>query len=132
MKWSGVNAASAWTTKHSRDVCAPAIATLRCIVGQHVKPCGDEVYELKLRDGSHPHKRRTASRADNRRFRNRRVNHTVFAKLVQESIRHLERTAIDAHVLAYAEDRSIALHLFPDALTYRFNERGKATARRAI
>src|SRR5438445_6007004 len=40
--------------------------------------------------------------------------------MMDESVGHFERAAIDADVLADAEDRRVALHLFPDPLADGF------------
>src|SRR5437588_833688 len=111
---------------------APAEATLGRVVRQHVEGGRDEVYELELGDRAHAHEGRAARRADNRRLRDRRVNHASLAELVQQTVRHLERAAVRAHVLADEEHRRVALHLLPDALAYGLDERDHAAALRSV
>ena len=49
-----------------------------------------------------------------------RVDHALRAEAVDEAFGDFERAAVDADVFADAEDRRIALHLFPDALANGF------------
>jgi hypothetical protein len=67
----------------------------------------------------------TAGRArglDDRRFRDRRVDHAGFAESLLEALGDLERAAIRADVLAQHEDAIVALHLLPQALAQRLEK----------
>ena len=92
--------------------------------GNHVddliKSAADEVHELELRDRAHPGERRAESRPDNGGLGNRRINHTLRAKAVDESVGDLEGPAVDADVLTNAKDGGIALHFLPDTLADGF------------
>src|SRR5205814_9446785 len=59
-------------------------------------------------------------RAHDRRFGDRRIDHPLWAKMMDESVGDFERAAIAADVLADAEHRRVALHLFPDSLADGF------------
>ena len=75
---------------------------------------------------------RATGSANNRSFRNRRVDYAFFAKLIDQAISDFERAAIKTNVFTDDEHSRVAFHLFPDTLSYCFNERGKAAARGAI
>ena len=85
-----------------------------------VVPCArDEVGELHLRDRAHAHDRGAGRAGDDRRLRERRVDHAPGAELLLEAERHLERAAVDADVLAEHEDALVAAHLLPEAVADR-------------
>src|SRR4051794_37062989 len=93
-------------------------------LGYHVhdliEGAADKVHELELSHGTHAGKRRAKSRAHNGRLGNRRINHALRAKVVDKSISHFERAAINANVFTNAEDGGVGLHLFPEPLPYCF------------
>src|SRR6185369_3890258 len=55
VEWTRANARTAWTTKDCRQSRAPAITTLRSVVGQQIEAGGNEIDKLKLSDRSHSH-----------------------------------------------------------------------------
>src|SRR5260370_10019933 len=132
MKRTRADARTAWPSKHRRDIRAPAIATLRRVVCEQIKTTTDKVDELKLSDGPHPHQGRAARRANDCRFRNRRVDHAFFSQLVDDAFGDFEGAAIDADVFADQKARRGALHLFPDSSANRFDHPGHAATRRAF
>src|SRR5512132_4685016 len=67
---------------------------------QLVPPARDEVRELHLGDGAHAHDRGARAAADDRRLRERRVDHAPGPELLLEAERDLDRAAVDAYVLA--------------------------------
>src|SRR5712692_4923778 len=132
MKRARAHAGAARPAKHCRNVRAPAIATLRRIVGQQIETAGNEVDELKLGDWPQAQQRRPARRADNRGFRDGRVDHAFVAKVIDDAFRNFECAAVRADVFADQKDSRVALHLFPDALPYGFDHGGQAATRRAF
>ena len=80
---------------------------------------GDEVGELHLGDRPQAHHRGAGRAADDRRLRERRVDHAPGAELLLEALRHLERAAVDADVLADQEDALVVLHLLAEAVADR-------------
>src|ERR1041384_998942 len=83
-------------------------------VGDLVHGASNEIHKLKLSHRAHPSKRCPKSRTNNRRFRNRRINHTLCAKAVDEPISDFERSAINTNVLTNTKDGWIAFHLLPN------------------
>src|SRR5205814_533781 len=96
---------------------APAL--LRRDRDEVVPGARDEVRELHLGDRPHAHHRRAGGAADDRGLRERRVDHAPGAELLLEAERHLERAAVDAHVLADHEDALVAAHLLAEAVADR-------------
>src|SRR6476646_7554990 len=86
-------------------------ALLRRDGDELVPAAGDEVRELHLRHGTHPHDRGAGAAADDRSFGERRVDHAPRPELLLEPERDLEGTAVDADVLADQEDALVAPHL---------------------
>src|SRR5438067_13663412 len=132
MKRARAHACTARSSKHRWNVSAPAIATLGRIVCQQIESARDEIDELKLGHSLHAHQSRAASRADDRSFGNRRIDHALFAEVIDQSVSNFERTAVSADVFTNHEHSRVALHLFPDALADCFNHRGHATTRWAL
>src|SRR5678815_3817260 len=121
------HARSAWTTKHGRDPSAPAIATLSCIICQQVKSRRNEIDELKLGNGFHPHQSCAACRTDYRAFGDRSVNNSLLAVLVDKAIGNFESSTISANIFANDKDCWVTFHLFPDTLANRFHQRRRST-----
>ena len=90
---------------------AGAVALLRRDGDQVVPRAGDEVGELHLGDRAHAHHRGAGAGADDRRLRERRVDHAPRAELLLEAEGDLERAAVHADVLADHEDALVAAHL---------------------
>src|SRR5205085_6982182 len=111
MKRTRAHTRAAWPAKHCRNVRAPAITTLRRIIGQQIEATGNEINELKLGNRFHSHQRRAARRADDRRFRDWCIDHSLPAEAIDQSFRDLERAAVYAHIFANKKDSRIALHL---------------------
>src|ERR1044072_4738378 len=114
MKWTRAHARSAWTTKDGRQSGAPAITTLRRVVRQQIKAGGNEIDKLKLCNRPHSHQRRATRCPNDRTFRDRRIDNSFLAKLVDQAIWNLERPALRADVLARHKHGWIPFHLFPD------------------
>src|SRR6185436_12515715 len=131
MEWTRADTRSAWTTKHSRQSRTPAITTLRRVVRQQIEAGGNEIDKLKLSHRPHAHQRRATRCSHDRALRDRRVDHSFFAKLVEQSICNLERAAIRADVLTDHKHGRVALHLFPDTLANRFHHGGLPATFRA-
>src|SRR5437667_10453251 len=129
MKWTRSHTRTTRSAKDRRNVRAPAIAALGRIVREHVKAAGNKIDELKFGDRPQAHQGRAASRADNRGFSDRRVDHTLWAKLIDDSIGDFEGAAIDADVFADQEHGWVALHLFPNALANSFHHRRQTSTR---
>ena len=102
-----------------RDRRARAEALLRGDGDEVVPGAGDEVRELHLGDRAHAHQRGAGRAADDRRLRERRVDHAPGAELLLEAERDLEGAAVDADVLAEDEDALVAPHLLPEAVADR-------------
>src|SRR5439155_4379267 len=86
---------------------------------QMVPGAGDEVRELHLGHRAHAHDRGAGAAADDRRLRERRVDHAPRAELLLEAERHLEGAAVDADVLADHEHALVAAHLLAEAVRDR-------------
>src|SRR5204863_868574 len=112
-------AAARGQAQHDRHRRAGAPALLRRDRDQVVPGARDEIGELHLRDRPQPHDRRAGGAADDRRLRERRVNHAPGAELLLEAERHLERAAVDAHVLADHEHALVPAHLLAEAVADR-------------
>ena len=80
---------------------------------------GDEVRELHLGDGPHADERGAGATADDRDLGQRRVDDPPFAELLLETLRHLERSAEGADVLADQEDALVAAHLLAEPVRDR-------------
>ena len=93
---------------------AGAVALLGGDGHQVVPRAGDEVGELHLGDRAHAHDRRPGAASDDRRLRERRIDHPPLPELLLEALRDLEGSAVDADVLTDDEDALVALHLLPE------------------
>src|SRR3954465_1743869 len=120
MERSAMHAASAGATQDERRGRLPAVVRLGDHVDDLVEGAADEVHELELGDRAHARERRAIGRAHDRGFGDGRIDHALGAEGGGESVRDLERAAVDTDVFADAEDAGIALHLFPESLPYRF------------
>src|ERR1051325_1404547 len=94
----------------------PAIMRLRHHVHDLVKGAADEVHELELSHRTHASKARAKGCANNGRLSNRCINPPLRTKVVDKTVRHFERAAINADVFTDAEDCGVGLHLFPESL----------------
>jgi len=120
MKWSAVNIAPARAANHKWRRRSPAVVSLGDHVGNLVEGAPNEVHKLELGYRTHSGKRRPERRADNRGFRNRRVNDALGTEAADEAVGDFECPAVDTDVLANAEDAGIAFHFFPNALADGF------------
>jgi hypothetical protein len=120
MKRPAVNTSAAWASNHHRNSDTLAIAAGGGVVPQHIKATRDEVDELHLGYRAHSHHRRAASRTYYRGFRDGRIDHPPVAEAIQKAFRDFESASVYADVFAEKKDAVIALHLFPDSLSYRF------------
>src|SRR6266487_2561975 len=131
MKRASAQARPAGTTKHCRDTRTPAITAFGGVVRQEIKSGRYEIDKLKLGNWTHTHQCCPAGSADNRSFRNRRINYASFAELIEQTICNLERSPIEANIFANNKDGWIALHFFPDTLPNSFDKRNQTTALRS-
>src|ERR1041385_5592952 len=99
MEWARSYARTTWTTKDCRQSGAPAISTLGSVVRKQIEPGGNEIDKLKLSDRPHAHQRRATRCTDDRAFRDWRVDHTFFAKLIEQPVSNFERATINPDVL---------------------------------
>ena len=88
---------------------APVVA--RQHVDDRVEGARDEVGELELHHRPQPDQRRARGQAGEPGLGDRGVHHAARAELVQEALRHLERAAELADVLADEEHVGVAVHL---------------------
>src|SRR6266550_2951701 len=119
MERAAPHVAAAGASHHNRGREAGAVARGGDVVREHVVGAGDEVDELHLRDRAHTHVSRPGRRADDRRFRDGRIDHACLAELLGEPLGDLERAAVRPHVLPQDENVRVALHLFPHPLAQR-------------
>src|SRR5215208_201562 len=123
MEWTRAHARTTWTTKNRRYGGAPAVTTLRSVISKQIEAGGNKVDELKLCNRAHSHQRGATCCSNNRAFGNWSVDHTFFAKLVDQAVSDFERAAVCADVFADDKDCRVAFHLFPDALANCFDHR---------
>src|ERR1051326_3196450 len=109
-------ASASWSAQHQRRGRAPAGMRLGHHVDDLVEGAADEVHELELGHGTHAGERRAKRRADNRRFGNGRIDHALRAEVMNETVSHFERAALNADAFADAEGGGVGLHLFPESL----------------
>lgn len=89
-KGPAVNAGSRGAADHDGHAAAPAVTALRRVVHDLVEAAGDEVDELKLRDGTHAEERGADGRADETGFGDRGVDDPFRAELFEEALGHPE------------------------------------------
>src|SRR5271166_3412647 len=89
-------------------------------VADLVEGATNEIHELELGDGTHAGERGSEGRADDGGLGDGRVNDTLGAEAVDETVGDFERAAVDADVFAEAEDGGVAVHFFPDSLADGF------------
>src|SRR4051794_25241865 len=119
MEGAAREAAAGRQPDDDRDRRAGAVALLRRDRDEVIPGAGDEVRELHLGDGAHAHDRGAGAAADDRRLRERRVDHAPRAELLLEAERDLEGAAVDADVLADHEHALVAAHLLAEAVRDR-------------
>src|SRR6185503_19682868 len=120
MKRAPVHASAAGSADDHREAYALAVATGGGVVGENVKAARDEIDKLHLGNGPHAHHRRSARRADYRRFRDRRIDDSSFAKTARKAFGNFEGSAVDAYIFPKKKDALVAFHFFPESLTYCF------------
>ena len=103
-----------------RRAAAVAVAQRRRLVDDLIEAARDEVGELHLGDRPVAAQRRADADADDRRLGNRRVDDAHLAELLVQPLRHAERAAVGADVLAEHEHLRIAPHLFGERLADGF------------
>src|SRR5262249_9436983 len=81
-------------------------------------------------DRAHPHHRGADGGPDDRRLRDRRVDDAFLAELADEAVRDLERSAVDADILADQEDARVAQHLLAQPFADRVDVGRLALRRR--
>ena len=101
---AAVHAAAAGPANHQRRGHVPAVVRLGHHVDDLVEGAGQEVHELELRHRPQAGQRRAEGRADDGRLGDGRVDDALGAETGDKTIRHLEGSAVDADVLANAED----------------------------
>ena len=117
---TAVNVSAAGPAQDERSGRAPEVVRFRDHVADLVEGAADEVHELEFGDGTHASERRPEGRAHNGGLGDGRVDHTLRAEAVDESVGDFERAAVDADVFAQAEDGCVAVHFFPDSLADGF------------
>src|SRR3990172_4751197 len=128
MKWAGAQARTARAPEYRSYPCAPAIATLGCVICQQIKSRANEIDELKLRNWAHAHERRATRCTDDCALRNGRVDHPALAEFLEQPIGDFKGATINPNVFADNKDCRITLQLLPDALANRFDECNQTTA----
>ena len=120
-EWNGParEAAAGGEPKHDRDRRAGAEVLLGGDRDEVVPGARDEVRELHLRHGAHAHQRRARRAGDDRGLRERRVDDAPGPELLLEAVRHLERAAVDADVLAEDEYAWVEAELLPEPVADR-------------
>src|SRR5690348_11293360 len=119
MKWSSADASAGRPAKNQRSGCVPAIVGFGYHVDDLIVRAADEVHELELGDRMHAGQRRSEGSAYDCRFRNRGIDHTFGAEVIDEPFRDLEGAAVHTNIFPDAKNGWIALHLFPDAFANR-------------
>src|SRR5438876_6324877 len=109
MKRARAHARAARPAKYRRNVRAPAIAALGRIICQQIKAAGNEIDELKLSHWPQAHQPGATGRADDRGFRDGRVDHALRTEVIDDSFGNFECAAIYADVFADQKDGCVAL-----------------------
>ena len=89
---------------------SPTPVDLGEVVDDLVEAAGDEVAELHFHHGLLAGNRQAKASADDGRFAQRSVAHTLLAKGVDEPIGHFEDTAVRADILAHEHEAWMLLH----------------------
>ena len=105
--------------QHDRNRRPGPVVLLRGHRDEVIPGAGDEVGELHLGDGTHAHQGGAGRAGDDRRLRERHVDHPPRSELLLEPVRDLERAAVDAHVLAEHEHALVVAHLLPEPVADR-------------
>src|SRR5580698_1219693 len=104
MKRAAVDVSAAGAAQNQRRGRTPEIMSFRDHVGNLVESAADEIHELKFGDRAHAGERCAESRAHNGRFSDRCIDHAISSETVDEAVRDFESSAVNADVLADAED----------------------------
>src|SRR5208282_1179022 len=126
--WTAVHIAAAGTAQNQRSGRSPTVVRFCGHVDDLIEGAADEIHELELGYGAQSGERGTEGRAYDGRLRDRRVDHALGAEAVDEAVGDFESAAVDADVLAQAEDAWVALHLLPDSLADGFEVGGEGHA----
>ena len=102
------------------DAAAGAVAQCCRLVDDLVEAAGDEIGKLHFRDWPVAALRGADADANDRRFRDRRVQTTRFAELLDEAGGGAKRSAVRTNVLAEDEHLRIAAHFFEQRFANRF------------
>ena len=105
--------------RHRRPATVP-VTQRRGLIDNLIEAARDEVGKLHLGDGPVAAQRRPDADADDRRFRDGRVDDARLAELLEEALRDAERAAILADVLAEHEDLRIPPHFFGEPFADSF------------
>ena len=119
MERSAMHPAAERSADHHGHRRAPAIVVLRRHLGDLVEGAGDEVGELHLDHGAHPHHGRADGSANEPGLGQRRVQHPPFAVLLLEPLRDPESSAVRADVLAHQKYPFVTSHFFIERLRDR-------------
>src|SRR5271156_4420088 len=123
MKWSAVNTAARRSADDDRDRRIPKIMRFGHKVGYLVEAARDEIYELHFANGTQAQKTHAASRADDCRLGNGRLDHAFTAEFRQHSVGDFKCSAINPYVLADRHNGSIAFHFLENRLANGFHPR---------
>src|SRR5258708_37432710 len=91
----------------------------------------DKVNELHLDNGPQPQIAHSAGRADNGALADRRIDHALPAKPLQQAFAGLERPAVHTDVFADQHDGRVSLHLLEHRLLDGFEKSDLRSVRRA-
>ena len=120
VKGAAVHIAAAGAANDQGRRCSPAVVSFSNHVDDLVESAADEIHELELGHRTHAGERGAESGADDGGFRDGSINDALGSEAVDEAVGDFECAAVNADVLAQAEDGRVALHFLPDALADGF------------
>src|ERR1700722_15219570 len=116
VKRPAMHAPARRTPNHDRRRSVPQVMSLSHEICNLVEGAHDEIDELHLADRPQPQIAHPASRANDGALADRRIDHPLPAKFFEQALAGLERTTVDANVLADQHHGRIALHLLKHGL----------------
>ena len=120
MEWAALGTTAGGSADYYRHGHPRTPVHLACHVDDLVKTTGNEVNELHLRDGSHPHQRRSDRGPDDGGLGHGRIDHALRSELFQQARADFEGPTVCSHIFAQEEYGLVALHLFTNGLPYCF------------
>src|SRR5262249_26514478 len=122
VKRAAMHAAAGRPANNHRSRRIPEIVSFGHKVRDLVECAHDEIDELHLANRTQAQIAHAASRADDGRFADRRIDDAFPAETLEQSFAGFESAAIDADVFAQQHDSRIALHLFKHRLLDGFKK----------